>query len=60
MTIASSDHATAFLQRMADLSPPTPTVPNIIEPAALTLPWSPLARMVIAINIDRATPGGIR
>ena len=50
---------TAFLRYVYGLSPPA-SVPPIPKPAALTLPWSPLARMVIAINIDKATPGGIR
>ena len=42
-----------------EVEPPL-LVPPLPKPAALTLPWSPLARMVIAINIDRVTPGGIR
>lgn len=36
------------------------TWPPVYDRPALTLPWSPLARMVIAINIDKATPGGLR
>ena len=45
----------AYLRLMAKETPPT-----VLNSPALTLPWSPLARMVIAINIDRSTPGGIR
>ena len=45
----------AYLRLVAKETPSA-----VPKPPAMTLPWSPLARMVIAINIDRVTPGGIR
>lgn len=55
--IRALDRVIGFLRLVTGLSP---SVPIVLDSPALTLPWSPLARMVIAINIDRATPGGIR
>lgn len=59
MTIALRDRIEALVRRWFGLSrleaPAAAPLPSLVAE-----PWSLLARMVIALNIDRATPGGLR
>ena len=53
-------HELMRLDAALPLPPREPPVCIVAVPRAFTNQWSPLARLVIAINIDRTTPGGLR
>ena len=56
----TADRMIAFLRRLLGVQLPPSAWEHGYLPPSMTNLWSPLARMVIAINIDKATPGGIR